>query len=94
MKAEYEVIGRKHGRIKVKIYIEGQREPIQHGIPVQKAKKHPESVEECINEHVRRIAERHADPGLSEEELPERGTVEFDSSANEAGPREEVDTSE
>lgn len=88
--AEYEVIGRKHGRIQIQISVPGQVEPIGHGVKIEKAKQHPDGVEAFINEQVRRIAARHADPGLSEDEVPSGGKVDFDPRTRDGRPQEEL----
>jgi len=77
--AEYEVMGKKQGRIRLKIWPKGAREPIQHGVPTRKAKEHPDGVKACIEEHVERISARHADEVIpDEEEIPDSGTVTFE----------------
>jgi len=89
--AEYELIGRRHGRIQVEIVVPGEKHPINHGVNIAKAKKHPDGVQAFIEEEVRRIAARHVDPGLPEdEELPEKGTVSFDPRTRDGQRKEDI----
>jgi len=78
--AEYEILDRRHGRIRVKIFLPNSREPIQHGVSIETAKKHPDGPQGAVEEAVERIAARHAD--VEEEDLlsqcESEGKIEFE----------------
>lgn len=78
--AEYEIVERRHGRIRIKVFLPDSRQPIQHGVPVKQAKKHPDGVQGAIEEAVERIAARHSDPEDDNllDQCDDSGKVEFE----------------
>lgn len=85
---EYEVIGRRNGKLNVEIMVPGQRQPVRHGIKIEDLKKHPDGERACIEERARRIAARRTDPGDTLEEVGpgDSGSCCFDPRDREGKP--------
>lgn len=85
--AEYEVLGRRNGRVQLEISVPGERRPVQHGMKVSDIAGHPDGERAAIEERVQRIAARHEDPG-DELDLPSGGKAEYDPRSRDGRPEE------
>lgn len=89
--AEYEIVNRRNGKLQVEIVLPGRKHPIQHGVSIQKARRNSDGIQAEIEERVRRIAARQYDPGIPEdEEIQEKGSVEFDPRTRDGRPKEQI----
>jgi len=77
--ASYEIVDQRQGRIQLEIMLPNSKQPMQHGVRIEKAKKHPDGIQGFIEEQVQRIAARHASVDIpEEEEIEQSKTVGFD----------------
>ena len=77
-KAEYEIREQRDDKILVDIWVETQKRPISHGIPLHRAKERQGDLQEFIEEEVARIAEKFHQDQFDQQELPNGGTVEYE----------------
>lgn len=80
--ADYEVRGRRNGQLIIKVWPEGQRDGITHGIRLSELEDH-ESCTKCIEERAQRVAARATEPDedpieASDEDVPTEGSVYFE----------------
>lgn len=88
--ANYEVVERRGDRLVVRVFLETEKRPIQQTMNVNKANRHRDGVEAYIEEKVQALAARRAKTQMvSDEEIPESGSVEYEPAEDPDRPHRE-----